>query len=474
MGPRQILKPDRTPIQQCMVVDPADYNNFNMSRAMLGIVLDVHLADDSSSNRIAAQFSDERGFMHVASVLIIDDGGPSNLIPPDVVVTPDSRTGVDDYSENLPKGSTCLITGDELNDGLNNINPHSLDGDMCVVMFMGGRLDSGFIVRWWPHTANTFDPATSGEGNKDISGEGTSLDQSGRSFTRINGVEYVVTREGNVYLSTSLSGTKIIPGKPSSIGRFARTRIANGGNIRVNVKPTALMEIDFNFQEDGVGSGNLSDPSLPQTNPSGTEPYSLLHSGEFALDGTYIRLAEKKVSVEVPEEISLKSGDRVFIEAESENNILSKGTTTIDSEGVLNLDTRDALFAVAEGPLVLEGQTVSVGAVTLDEDTPAGLITVQQDGTVLLGPEGAVVGGVELFKQFLIIDSESIDRIRLLPFNQGKVEIAVLQATAAIDAAGAAPTPAQTGTALAAIGVALDEINTLLQALGSAEFTKAN
>ena len=469
-GYRQTLKPDRTPIQQSMVVDRADYNNLNMSRPMLGIVLDVHLSDSGTTNRIAALYADKRSFVHVASVQIIDDGGPSNFIPPDVIVTPDSRTGVDDYSENLPKGSTCLITGDELNDGHHHIDPHTLDGDMCVVMFMGGRLDSGFITRWWPHTANTFDPATSGEGNPDTSGEGTSLNQSGRSFTRINGVEYTVTREGNVYLSTSLGGTKIIPGNASSLGRFARTRVAKGGNIRVNVKPTALMEIDFNFQEDGIGSGNAHDPSLPQTNPPGSTPFTALHSGELALAGTYMRFEEEKVLVEVPDEIRLKSNNRAFLEAESELSLKSNGITSIDSESVISLESRSDIDVLAGGPLFLQGLAVSIGAVPLDEATPTGKITVQQDGTVFLGPDSDPAPD----KESVIIDGTEGDPGPHLEDNKVLVDTAVGAAVAAIDAVQAAPTPASLATTLLTVSEALQEINELLQSLGVTEFTKAN
>ncbi len=474
-GHRQILKPDRTPIQQGMVVDPADYNNFNMTRPMLGIVLDVHLADDSSTNRIAAQFSDERGFMHVASVLILDDGGPANFIPPDVVVTPDSRTGVDDYSENLPKGSTCLITGDELNDGLNNINPHSLDGDMCVVMFMGGRLDSGFISRWWPHTANTFDPATSGEGNKDISGEGTSLAQSGRSFTRINGVEYVVTNEGNVYLSTSLGGTKVIPGRASSIGRFARTRLAKGGNIRVNVKPTALMEIDFNFQEDGIGSGNSHDASLPQTNPPGSTPFSVLHNGSLALDGTYMRFEEKKVDIEVPEDLRLKSNNRASLEAENALSLKSNGITSIDSESVISLETRASLLAIAEAGIVLQGLTATLaagGGLTEDEQAVAGKVSIEDDG-VLLGPDNipGVPDPVAAPDKQSITTYEDTD---LEDVDKPAVDTASAAADVAIKALPPAPTPAELKTALELVNTTLLAVNTLIQKLGQTEFTKAN
>ena len=470
-GHRQTLKPDRTPIQQCMVVDKADYNNLNMTRPMLGIVLDVHLSDSGTTNRIAALYADKRSFVHVASVQIIDDGGPSNLIPPDVIVTPDSRTGVDDYSENLPKGSSCLITGDELNDGQHHIDPHTLDGDMCVVMFMGGRLDSGFITRWWPHTANTFDPATSGEGNPDISGEGTSLAQSGRSFTRINGVEYTVTREGNVYLSTSLGGTKIIPGKGSSIGRVARTRVAKGGNIRVNVKPTALMEIDFNFQEDGIGSGNAHDPSLPQTNPPGSTPFTAIHSGELALAGTYMRFEEEKILIEVPDEIRLKSNNRNFIEAENENNIISRGITSIDSEGVISLESRADIDVLAEGPVFLQGSQVSIGAVPLDAAIPTGEVKVLPEGDILLGP----TVGTAPDQQRMIVDGPVADQLDTnLGQSQILLDVEVKAAVLAISAAGATPTPAQTGTALAAISLALEAINFLLQELGVTEFTKAN
>ncbi len=476
MGDRNIFAPDGTPIQQGMVFDPADYNNYNMTRPMLGIVMDVHLADDSTTNRLALQYMDQRGPVHLASVQLLDDGGPADLPHPEVVITPDNRTGIDDYSENLPKGSTCLLTGDELNNGLHNIDPNILDGDMCVVMFVGGRLNSGFIVRWWPHTFNTFDPATSGEGNRDISGEGTTLDQSGRSFTRVNGVEYVVTREGNVYLSTSLGGTKPIPGQGSQIGRFARTRVAKGGNIRINVKPTALLEIDFNFQEDGIGSGNAHDPSLPQTNPSESAPSSILHNGSLALDGTYMRFEEKKVDIEVPEDLRLKSNNRTSLEAESELSLKSSGITSIDSESVISLESREAILVLAQAGITLQGLTATLaagGGLTEDEKAVAGKVSIENDG-VLLGPDNKldpVTGDPTPAddKKELVTDDEGT-----LEANQVLVQTEVVAATKAIEALVAVPSVEVLKAAMILIGVALTAINTAIQDLGQTEFTKAN
>ncbi len=475
MGDRNIFAPDGTPIQQGMVFDPADYNNYNMTRPMLGIVMDVHLADDSTTNRLALQYMDQRGPVHLASVQLLDDGGPADLPHPEVVITPDNRTGIDDYSENLPKGSTCLLTGDELNNGLHNIDPNILDGDMCVVMFVGGRLNSGFIVRWWPHTFNTFDPATSGEGNQDISGEGTTLAQSGRSFTRINGVEYVVTREGNVYLSTSLGGTKLIPGQGSQIGRFARTRVAKGGNIRVNVKPTALLEIDFNFQEDGIGSGNAHDPSLPQTNPSESAPSSILHNGSLALDGTYVRMEEKKVDIEVPEELRLKSNNRASLEAENDLSLKSKGITSIDSESVISLESRESILVLAEAGLTLQGLTATLaagGGLTEDEKAVAGKVSIENDA-VLLGPDNipgvpdpVAAPGKQSITTYEDADLEDVDK--------PAVETASAAADVAIKALPPAPTPAELKTALELVNTTLLAVNALIQKLGQTEFTKAN
>ena len=238
------------------------------------------------------------------------------------------------------------------------------------------------------------------------------------------------------------------------------------------------MELDWNLQENGIGIGNTSDPSLPQTNPPGVDPHSILHSGEFSLDGTYMRFAEETVLVEVPDELRLKSNNRAFVEAENEINILSKGTTIIDSEGVLNLDTRAALFVVAEAGLVLQGLTVAIsagGGLSDEEKALAGKISAEGN-SVLLGPDNVPdpVTGEPVDADTISPKKPMVTDLADLEANKVLVLAANVESNLVIAAAGPAPTAAQTGAALEAIGVTLSAINVLLQGLGITEFTKAN
>ena len=388
--PRANRTPDGTIIQQSMSVEAKDYNTSRMSRSMLGVVTSVQLSD-GGTNRIAAQFADRRGFIHTATVQILDDGGPGGFPLIDVIVTPDERTGVDDYSENMPKAATRLLTGEELNEGHHNIDPFLLDGDWCVVKFLGERYSSPYISRYWPHAGNTFDPATCGEGNPDLLGEGTSLDQAGRKFTRINGVEQIVTRQGDVYLSTTYAGSDIVPGEGGRNGRFSRNTVPDGGSVRLDIKPNQIMELNWNAQEDGIGVGNAHDPQLPQTNPNKSTPFTVLHSGQFQRLGTFIRIGQERYLIEVPEQIRLNSNGRMFLEAAEEISITSReGTLSLDSENVLNLDSRADINLESEKDLNLIGlEAIMSGAGGLDDEqlAIAGKVVSKTDGRVRLGAD---------------------------------------------------------------------------------------
>jgi hypothetical protein len=465
---------DGTPVQQAITFDRKDYNNARMTGFMLGVVMDVQLSD-GGRNRIAKQFADQRGFIHTATVQVIDDGTPCNFPLPDVLITPDSRTGVNEYSENLPRATSCLTHGEDYNDHGHKIDPYALDGDMCVIGFLGGRLDSPFIARWWPHPKNTFDPATCGDGSPDIAGEGTTLCQTSRFFQRINGVETVITSRGDVYLSTAFSGSRIVPGGTPKLGRFPRDSVEQGGSVRLDIKPGRLLELNWNEKEDGIGVGNSSDEAIPQTNPPVDTPFSEIFNSSDPPPRTYLRFAEDKVKLLIPDEFRVRSENRTFIESQNETVITSGGITSIDSEGVLNLDSRAAINVVAEAVLLLQGLTLSLsagGGLEEDEEAVAGKISLQEDGAVNLGPEkvpDVPEPSDAPEKQSLVTDGAGT-----LEANQVLVATAADLADAGITGLPAAPTPVEVRAALLLVNTTLQNINTLLQDLAQTEFTKAN
>ena len=150
MGYRGIIGRDGTPIQQALTVEDQDYRGVKqLHRLMQGVVIDVFPADDEEGNRSSWQSEDRKGFHHECSVLVINDGASSYMVLPHVVIPPSNPSGMDDYSERLPRPSTCLTTGEALTSGLAQTDPYDLDGDMCVVGFIGGMIDQPFIISWF-------------------------------------------------------------------------------------------------------------------------------------------------------------------------------------------------------------------------------------------------------------------------------------------------------------------------------------
>ena len=122
---RQISTADRTVVQQSMTVMEADYAAaLNSTKFYLCVVLSVQMAD-AEDNRIADQYEDHRGYLHTCTVRVIEDGsGGGSVDIPHVVITPDGRTGVLDYYENLPRPTGCSVYGDQI-DGEDAVPPIS-------------------------------------------------------------------------------------------------------------------------------------------------------------------------------------------------------------------------------------------------------------------------------------------------------------------------------------------------------------
>lgn len=326
------IAPDGTPIQQSMTQDPADYRDQNLNILMLGVVLEVYPSDDEDGNSTSRQTLERRGHTHECTVLVLQDGSSTYMHLPNVVITPDAPSGIDDYSERLPRGSTGLTTGGEMNSSMHQINPYDLDGDWCVVGFIGGQIDRPFIVRWWPHARNILDPATSGRGNPDSSGAGRALDQQGRYFRRINGVETVITSTGDIYISTTFAGGQVQLGQDPVKGRFSRSEVDEGGDVRIYMKPSRSLEWTWDPQPDGVGVQDSAEPELPQTNPAS----NVTTTG--TKDNTYIVVDQERCRIQVPTNFEVISKDKVLVEASNSVSVESKtGTVEITAATMLDL-----------------------------------------------------------------------------------------------------------------------------------------
>jgi hypothetical protein len=342
---RGVMLSDGTTLQSSITVDSADYVDQRMNVLFLGVVLNVY-PSDSDKNRSGFQTTDRKGYRHECTVLVTDDGQDGYMVLDNVAITPDVPIGLDDYQEKLPKGSSILVDGQDYDATLNQIDPYDLDGDWCVVGFLGGRIDSPFVVRWWPHARNSFDPATSG-----VAGDETSLVQLGRYFRRINGVETVISSKGDILVSTTYTGASLNPGGDPTFGRFPRNVNPDvGGRVRLTVKPTQTFEIDFNPQQDGIGAVDAPDPDLPQTNPPQVEPEA--EQPEGLPPETYLYVDRDAVDLYVPVFVSINSQDQMVVKATN----------------FVTITTEDYIDLTATNKITLEAEKLYLGQAAEDSE----------------------------------------------------------------------------------------------------------
>jgi hypothetical protein len=307
MSYRPVLGQDQTVVQSSITVNPADYRHQAMNSLVLGVILEV-VPIDSDQNRSSMQTVDRKGHTHECTVLVVNDGTPAYMTLENVLITPDSPSGLDDFTERLPRGSSQLVSGAEYNTELHGIDPYDLDGDWCVVGFLGGQIQAPFIVRWWPHSRNTFDAASSGKGL-----EGDLLVQDRRYFRRTNGVETIITSKGDVVISTTRANSVLTPSEEPAFGRIARTLNEDiGGSIRLNIKPTQTFEMSFNPQDEGIGVANIADPELPQLNPPVDDPESAEEQPE-----TYIYIDRDQADFIVTTSVTVITQDTITLVAEN-------------------------------------------------------------------------------------------------------------------------------------------------------------
>lgn len=319
-------------VSQSLTINPRDYVSLNFTKTVLGIILSVNPADNEA-NRSSYQSEDRRGYMHTCTVLVVEDGRSSHFTLGNVIITPDSRTGLDDYYERLPNGCSSQITGQPWNNEINNIDPYKLDGDWCVVGFLGGSLDTPYILRWWPHPGNRFDPATSEQSNPNDTRRQPYLKQDGRFFHRINGVEFVVSKQGHVYLSTYRANSSLVFGTPLTPqeGRFPRTVNADeGGSFKAWIKPSQSFELDWNVPTNGIGVLDEPDAELPQTNPAvvGVPPEKV---------STYVLADKDRFQIEVPETFEVISKKTILLTSEEDTRLTIKQSLHIDTQQYIDI-----------------------------------------------------------------------------------------------------------------------------------------
>ena len=343
--------------QSCMMIPKTATRASNKVRDELGIVLDVRVSDDKD-NRFTSQFEDAVSSMHVARVLVVEDGHAScYTMLNDVVIPPNQPSGIDNYEEFLPRGSSAYLSGQVYDTSLQG-DVHDLDGDWCVIRYIGGSSARPYIASYWPHPRNVFDPQTSGQGAP-VEGVGTTLNQTDRSFKRVNGVETTVTSRGDTLISTHYAGSSIVPGGAPERGRFARALVDGGGHIGVNMKPSGLLHLNWNEERDGIGPTGSFDPSVQQKNPLDVRP---TFSGDNA--NTKIQISKVGFSVDVPSGIGLFSRGTMQLSSSSDSGIIVGGVLGIQVDDFFETTVVNDVYVQSE-----KGNMVhAVGELKVQED----------------------------------------------------------------------------------------------------------
>ena len=229
---------------------------------LVGVILSVK-PSDAKGNLAGETHPALRGCHHECMVWAAEDYGMPSVLLDHVIIPPESHSGIDNYDEDLPRGVSSLIDGQPFQSDLRGIDPCKLDGEWCVVGFIGGKITHPYIMSWWPHPANTYDPATSG--NKPATAEGQTpaptlvqydlkLNRSRRMW-RKNGTLFLVNRDGSVYLDTSEANRKVNVGKDNLL---STSRFPKGGHAQVDIKQTAQLEVNWNetFGGPQIGAGS--------------------------------------------------------------------------------------------------------------------------------------------------------------------------------------------------------------------------
>jgi len=383
---------------------------------MEGIIVSVKPSDDQD-NSSSANANDKRGFRHECVVLIVDADGEPNLLLEHVVIPPRQHSGIDDYEEDLPRGVLTHLDKQTISENWKHLDISRLDGEHCVVSFMSGCIDKPFISNWWPHPANKFDPATTGQAclaqvdaNKNLS----------RSMRRVNGVLQMVTKDGDLYLSTNeaSSTVEITP-------KYRRQLKDKGGSLQVDIKKTQQLEINWNVPVEGLKAGSTSaaqsrDVDLPHIDHA--KALAAMTPDKRETTRTFLRhkqyeMLEKTsnwtVWCEDTSSESGKKGEATLLADNSVNIYVRPGSgpaTTIsindgkiqiiNSDGSLINVLNDAIHVVTKsgGRISVEGKNVTVAgkmdisgpvAIANGPDPVINATTYQLAESLVIGPLGA-------------------------------------------------------------------------------------
>lgn len=168
---------------------------------LLGVILEVYPADQKK-NFSAQQSSDLRGTRHECTVLATDYlGKQPDILIPHVIIPPMRHSGIDNFEEDLPRGCSKLVDGSSYDSDFSGVDYSKLDGEWCMVGFVGGAFECPFIMGWWYHPSNPYDMASGGVGyDKKALNQFDIKTGKSRFVRRINGTYFLVNKQGSVYL----------------------------------------------------------------------------------------------------------------------------------------------------------------------------------------------------------------------------------------------------------------------------------
>lgn len=378
-----VVAPDGTVISSSQIehdgIDPKSYG------PMIGVVVGIQPSDDVD-NLSSSVNPNKRGFRNECLVVVWDEDQQSNLILEHVVIPPIMRSNYDDYFEDLPVGIKGTLSGDDLTPNWKNIPISDLDGDMCVIQFIGGSRERPYISGWWPHTENRIDPATSGQGCL------TQVDlnrQRSRMFRRVNGVEQTVTSDGDIYLSTSKAASKIdLTGdKP------VRREFGKGGSIQVDVKGNQQLEFNWNTFVEGLKAGSNSqsqerEPQLPHLDHAKAEHAPVARS----TDDTILRFKKQEGTISTGKMVVYchknGGGDGFFMATGEDGVVIGQGEAG-DTLATVSLSGGNVILNTKDGDSV----TLQSDNITIANKSGA-MAQLAGPTAILSAPGGVSLGGV--------------------------------------------------------------------------------
>jgi hypothetical protein len=373
--------------------------NKNLS-SLLGIVLTVQPCDND--NNLSLGISGVyRGVRHECTVLCNSNYDVPDILIPNVIITPSQPSNINNYEENLPKGCTSLVDGQEFDTELVGVNPYRLDGEWCIVEFINGNSIYPYIGSWWPHPANIFDPSTSGRKLNANRNTKTYLVQAdiikgkSRHYNSSSGIVSMISADGDCYYDTQEAGRKVI------IDENNNRKVENfgtGGNVQVDIKPSSQFELNWNTKPTkgprlGAGS-NSSNPIQEKSFPHYDDP-TIVGTPE-ARPTTRTTIRHDAFSM-----LQKTSQLNIYCEDQSSEEGGKSGEYTLAANDLITLSLTPSngkastLISISDGQIMIttsDGSTVAVSEDKVNLATSSGG-SVQLNGGLLsiLAADGVVM-----------------------------------------------------------------------------------